>query len=146
MTTLTKLARFLMEDVEVVQFRSDTVIHRVNRWFHDMPLALRKTDIIVLTKKRMHTIIPIRLGDLVIETKPTVKYHLLLTAIKRIFLASAQILALQTKSPDETLLWQAHGQRQLTTIQQASNALFFCQLFAVVRSGVLGSCPYQVVL
>lgn len=39
-----------------------------------MLFTISKTEILVLTKRRIQRIIPMRFGDLEIETKPAVKY------------------------------------------------------------------------
>ena len=52
------------------------VIRLVNNWMlsHGLTLAIRKTDFIVLTKKRIPTIIAVCVGDEVVELKPAAKY------------------------------------------------------------------------
>lgn len=40
---------------------------------HGMSLALNKAEIVVLTNKRIQTIVPMRAEDLQIETKPKAK-------------------------------------------------------------------------
>lgn len=62
--------------VDDAQIKLNRVMLRVNGWMrdHGLSLALSKTEIVVLTKKRIETIVPLRVGDLEVETKPEVKY------------------------------------------------------------------------
>lgn len=48
----------------------------VNGWMadHGLSLAFRKTEIVILTKKRMNTILPLRVGEEIMVTKPATKY------------------------------------------------------------------------
>ncbi|XP_054281266.1 uncharacterized protein LOC128998934 [Macrosteles quadrilineatus] len=48
----------------------------VNAWRtdHGLTLALSKTEIVILTKKRIKTIVPLRVGNVVVQTKRTAKY------------------------------------------------------------------------
>ena len=41
---------------------------------YGLTLALSKTDVMILTKKRIPTVIPVRDGYEMIESKPEVKY------------------------------------------------------------------------
>jgi len=62
--------------VEHAQLKLQTVMRRVDEWMrdHGLSLALGKTEIVVLTKKRIPKIFPIRVGNLEVETKPAAKY------------------------------------------------------------------------
>ena len=48
----------------------------VKHWMvsHGEMLAFSKTEVVVLTKKRIPSIISVRVGDEVVESKPAVKY------------------------------------------------------------------------
>ncbi|XP_054257288.1 uncharacterized protein LOC128982350 [Macrosteles quadrilineatus] len=41
---------------------------------HGLTLALSKTEIVILTKKRIETIVPLRVGNVVVQTTRTAKY------------------------------------------------------------------------
>lgn len=41
---------------------------------HGQLLAPEKTEIVILTKKRMNTILPLLVGDVAVEDKPAIKY------------------------------------------------------------------------
>ena len=59
----------------------------VNNWTesHRLTLALSKTEVVVLTKKRIPTVIPVLVRDEVVESKPTVKYLGVITDSKLSF-------------------------------------------------------------
>lgn len=63
-------------DVGLAQLLLNQAMRRVNRWMeeHGLMLALSKTEIVVLTKSRMDTIVPLRVGEAQITTRPAVKY------------------------------------------------------------------------
>ena len=39
-----------------------------------LSLGLNKNEVIILTKKRIPTIFPLQIGDVIVETKPVTKY------------------------------------------------------------------------
>ena len=53
----------------------NTVMRLVNNWIvlHGLTLALSKKEVVVLTKKRTPTVILVRVGGEVVESKATVK-------------------------------------------------------------------------
>lgn len=63
-------------EMEEVQTRLNQVMRRVNGWMnkHGLELAAAKTEIVILTKKRIPTIIPIEVGVETIQTKEAAKY------------------------------------------------------------------------
>lgn len=63
-------------DLELAQLKLNQVMRVVNSWMedHGLSLALNKTEVVILTKKRINTIVPIRVGDEQLETKGTAKY------------------------------------------------------------------------
>lgn len=63
-------------DVELAQLKLNQVMRTVNRWMADygLSLALSKTEIVILTKKRIDTILPLPVGDEIVNTKPAAKY------------------------------------------------------------------------
>lgn len=63
-------------NVEEAKLKLETVMLRVNEWMqdHGLSLAISKTEIVVLTKKRIPRIFPVRIGNAQIETKPAAKY------------------------------------------------------------------------
>lgn len=62
--------------VELAQIQLNRVMRRVSGWMskHHLALALEKTDIVMLTKKRIPTTIPIAVGEEQVTAKPAVKY------------------------------------------------------------------------
>ena len=48
----------------------------VNKWIdlQGLTLALRKTEVVVVIKMRVPAVIPLRVGDKVVESNPEVKY------------------------------------------------------------------------
>lgn len=63
-------------NVELAQSKLNRVMVRVNAWMseHNLSLALDKTEIVILTKKRINTIIPMRIGEVVVQSKSHAKY------------------------------------------------------------------------
>lgn len=55
-------------NIELPRLRLKMAMQRV----HGLSLALGKIDIVMLTKKHIQTIIPMLVGELDIETKPSV--------------------------------------------------------------------------
>ena len=66
----------LVRDLQKAQMRLNQVMRRVDHWLtqHELSLAPQKTEIVVLTRKRINTIVPIQVGGTEIETKKAVKY------------------------------------------------------------------------
>lgn len=62
--------------VEQAQLKLGQVMRRVDRWMaaHGLTLALSKTEVVVLTKKRIPTILPVRVGEEIVVSKPAAKY------------------------------------------------------------------------
>lgn len=61
---------------EEAQIRLNQVMRRVSSWMHThgLELAEAKTEIVLLTKKRIPTIIPMQMGSRIIQTKEATKY------------------------------------------------------------------------
>ena len=55
------------------QTKSEIIMLRVSHWMeeHGIQLALEKTEIVILSGKRIEMIVPIRISDQIIETKPS---------------------------------------------------------------------------
>ena len=62
--------------VEQAQSRLGILMRRVSGWMttHGFNLALEKTEVVILTKKRIPTLRPISFGESIIESKSAVKY------------------------------------------------------------------------
>ena len=52
---------------------------------HELSLAYNKTEILILTKKTLPTILPLRAWDVTVETKPVVRYLRVLIGTKMSF-------------------------------------------------------------
>ena len=63
---------FVAPDLNTTQIKAEIMMRRVARWMgeHGLQLALAKTEIMILPGRRIETIVPIRIGDEVIEMKP----------------------------------------------------------------------------
>ena len=63
-------------DVEAAQLRLGQVMCRVRRWMldHGLELAMAKTEIVLITKKRILRLFSVRIGDVTAHTKAAVKY------------------------------------------------------------------------
>lgn len=63
-------------NVELAQLKLNMVMRRVSVWMasHGLALALAKTEIVILTKRRINTILPLMVGEERVETKPAAKY------------------------------------------------------------------------
>lgn len=63
-------------DLEKAQVKLNRVMRHIMRWMtlHGLQLALNKTEVVVLTKKRIETIIHINVGNEEIQTRSAVKY------------------------------------------------------------------------
>lgn len=63
-------------DTKQAQLKLNQTMRRVNSWMaaHGLSLALSKTEIAILTKKRINTEIPMWVSEEVIQTKASVKY------------------------------------------------------------------------
>ncbi|KAG8229087.1 hypothetical protein J437_LFUL010770 [Ladona fulva] len=61
---------------ELAQLQLNKVMRRVNAWMenHGLHFALSKTDIVMLTRKRICTIIEMRVGSEITETKVSARY------------------------------------------------------------------------
>lgn len=62
--------------VKLAQFKLNNVMPMVNAKMEDygLSLTLSKTQTVVLSKKRIQIIVPLRLGNETIESKPATKY------------------------------------------------------------------------
>ncbi|XP_046685125.1 uncharacterized protein LOC124370866 [Homalodisca vitripennis] len=60
----------------MAQLKLNQVMRVVNRWMenHGLSLALSKTEIVILTKKRNDTVVPLRVGDVTVKTTRAAKY------------------------------------------------------------------------
>jgi hypothetical protein len=63
-------------DTKHAQLKLNQVMRTVMGWMseHGLSIALQKTEIVILTKKRMQASLPMWVGDEVVETKPAAKY------------------------------------------------------------------------
>ena len=63
-------------DLNTARIKTEITMRRVDRWMekHKLQLALAKTEIVILSERRIKTIVPIRIGDQIIETKPSAVY------------------------------------------------------------------------
>ena len=64
------------QSVDLAHHKLNRVMRNVSGWMamHGVSLALNKTEVVILTKKRIPTILPLLVGDVIIETKPVAKY------------------------------------------------------------------------
>lgn len=63
-------------NVELAQSKLRAVMCVINAWMrdHGLSLALSKTEIVILTKKRIDTVIPMRVGEVVVQSTRAAKY------------------------------------------------------------------------
>lgn len=56
-------------DVKMVQLKINQTVRRVNRWIkeHGIQLAAAKTEIVILTKKRIPTILPMQIRKIEVQ-------------------------------------------------------------------------------
>lgn len=69
-------AVIVARSTELAQFSLNQVMRQVNGWMeqHGLSLATAKTEIVLLTKKRIPTIVPMIVGTETIQTKEAAKY------------------------------------------------------------------------
>lgn len=69
-------AVIVARDVEMVLLKLNEAMRTINGWMtdHGLSLVLRKTEIVILTKKRMNAILPLRVREETVVTKPAAKY------------------------------------------------------------------------
>lgn len=69
-------AVILARDIHQAQLKLNQVMRRVTRWMkeHGLSLATEKTEIVILTKKRIPTIVPLQVGTDTITTTAAVKH------------------------------------------------------------------------
>uniref|UniRef100_A0A0K8SB34 Reverse transcriptase domain-containing protein n=1 Tax=Lygus hesperus TaxID=30085 RepID=A0A0K8SB34_LYGHE len=62
--------------IELAQVKLDVIMRRITRWMdeHGLTLATSKTEVVLFTRKRIPTIIPIQVGGTEVWTKPAAKY------------------------------------------------------------------------
>lgn len=74
-------------NIGIAQSRLDQVMCRVRRWMIDygLELAEAKTEIVILKKKHIPMIQELKIGELTVQTKPTVKYLRVTLDTKLIF-------------------------------------------------------------
>ena len=60
-------------NVELAQYKLNRVMRTINAWMadHGLQLALSKTELVILTKKRIDTVVPLRVGYLGVEVQTT---------------------------------------------------------------------------
>ena len=65
-----------VRSLEEAQRKLDVAMRRILNWLreHSLPLATHKSQIVLLTRKMIDTIVPVRIVDVTIETKRAVKY------------------------------------------------------------------------
>ena len=63
-------------DLEIAQMKLNQVMRRIFGWLedHHLDLAVHKTEILIMTMKRIETVIPMQVGTVAIETKRAVKH------------------------------------------------------------------------
>ena len=63
-------------DLNTARIKTEIMMCRVARWMeeHGLRLALAKTEIVILSGRRIEMIVPIRIGDQIMETKPSAVY------------------------------------------------------------------------
>ena len=63
-------------DLNSARIKTEIMMRRVAHWMeeHGLQLALAKTEIVILSGRRIETIVPIRTGDQIIETKLSAVY------------------------------------------------------------------------
>lgn len=63
-------------DIEEAQLKLNKVMRAVNDWMgdHGLSLALNKTEIVIITKKRINTLMPMHVGNEVVASKPAARY------------------------------------------------------------------------
>ena len=63
-------------NLKTTQIKTEIMMRRVACWMreHGLQLTLAKTDIVILSGRRIEMIVPIRIDDQVIETKPSALY------------------------------------------------------------------------
>ena len=63
-------------DVDAAQIRLGQVMSRVRRWMSErgLELALTKTEIVLLTKKRIPRLFPVQVGEVTAGTKAAIRY------------------------------------------------------------------------
>lgn len=69
-------AVIVSRNTEMAQLKLDQVMRRVNNWMsqHGLQLALAKTEIVLLTRKRVPTIVPMVIGTERVQSKISAKY------------------------------------------------------------------------
>ena len=65
-----------IKNLEEVQRKLDAAMRHILSWLkgHSLQLATQKSEIVLLTRKRINTIVPVNIADVTIETKASVKY------------------------------------------------------------------------
>lgn len=81
--------------LDQAQIKLNMVMLTVLDWMsaHGLSLALQKTEVVVLTKKRIPTIVPVRVGGEVVTTKPATKYLGLMIDTKLSFSEQIRVTA-----------------------------------------------------
>ena len=65
-----------VRNLEEAQRKLDVAMRRILNWLreHSLQLATQNSEIVLLTRKWIDTIVPVRIVDVTIETKKAVKY------------------------------------------------------------------------
>ncbi|KAK9729472.1 Reverse transcriptase (RNA-dependent DNA polymerase) [Popillia japonica] len=65
-----------VRDIDAAQLKLNQAMRKIESWMqrHGLSLALHKTEIVILTKRRIETTIPVKVGAAEVMTKPTIKY------------------------------------------------------------------------
>ena len=60
-----------VRNLEEAQKKLDVTLRRILKWLpeHSLPLDTHKSEIVLLTRKRIDTIVPVRIVNVTIETK-----------------------------------------------------------------------------
>lgn len=70
------IAVIVARDIEQIQWKLNQVMRRVTRWMedHGLELAMEKTELVLITRKQIPTVVPMQVGSKEIQTKPAVKH------------------------------------------------------------------------
>lgn len=120
-------------NVDMAQIRLDMVMGRNNGSIRDygLTLALSKTEVVVLTKKRTQATIPIGLGEFLDQDQA---YSILDINLQQHKLRPAGLTYCWQCCQRSRLFHQAYSQRRWHTFQQVSTCYVFCEVCPVLRS------------
>lgn len=69
-------AVIVARDIDLAQLKLNQVMRRLTEWMsdHKLVLAEHKTEIVMLTRKRINTLVPMQVGQTIINTSRSTKY------------------------------------------------------------------------